>query len=93
MNAIDRRTLLRSALGGAVVVSLAITTLPRVAKTAPLALDKNLASKTDERVEKAQMGPPPGRRPPPPPPHWRRRRRRWVCWWRRGRRVCGWRWM
>lgn len=21
-----------------------------------------------------------------------RRRRRWVCWWSRGRRVCGWRW-
>lgn len=20
-----------------------------------------------------------------------RRRRRWVCWWHRGRRVCGWR--
>ena len=25
---------------------------------------------------------------------WRRRpRRRWVCWWRRGRRICGWRWV
>lgn len=27
--------------------------------------------------------------------HWRGhrrwRRRRWVCWWHRGRRVCGWR--
>ncbi len=23
----------------------------------------------------------------------RRRRRRWVCWWHRGRRVCGWRWV
>lgn len=22
-----------------------------------------------------------------------RRRRRWVCRWRRGRRVCGWRWV
>jgi hypothetical protein len=21
-----------------------------------------------------------------------RRRRRWTCWWRRGRRICGWRW-
>jgi len=26
-------------------------------------------------------------------PHRRPRRRRWVCWWRRGRRVCGWRWV
>lgn len=29
-------------------------------------------------------------------PHWHRRRhrrrhRRWVCWWHRGRRICGWR--
>jgi hypothetical protein len=23
---------------------------------------------------------------------YRRARRRWICWWRRGRRVCGWRW-
>jgi len=23
----------------------------------------------------------------------RRRRRRWVCWWHRGRRRCGWRWI
>jgi hypothetical protein len=22
----------------------------------------------------------------------RARRRRWICWWRRARRVCGWRW-
>jgi hypothetical protein len=37
---------------------------------------------------------------PPRHPHWhrhphphrhRRRRRRWVCWWHRGRRICGWR--
>lgn len=86
MDAIDRRTLLRSAVGGAVVIGLAVTTLPRAAQTAPLALDKDLASKTDELIEKVQMG--------PPPPGWRRRRRRrWVCWWRRGRRVCGWRWV
>lgn len=23
--------------------------------------------------------------------HRRRHHRRWVCWWHRGRRVCGWR--
>jgi hypothetical protein len=23
--------------------------------------------------------------------HTRHRPRRWVCWWHRGRRVCGWR--
>lgn len=37
------------------------------------------------RWRRAQFGPPFG-----PPPPWRGRR--WVCWWRRGRRVCGWRW-
>ena len=26
-------------------------------------------------------------------PRARPRRRRWVCWWHRGRRVCGWRWV
>jgi hypothetical protein len=25
--------------------------------------------------------------------HGRPRHRRWVCWWHRGHRVCGWRWM
>jgi hypothetical protein len=25
------------------------------------------------------------------PYYYRRRARRWVCWWSRGRRVCGWR--
>jgi hypothetical protein len=38
-------------------------------------------------VTEVQWGPGPGWGPPP-----RRRRRRWVCWWHRGRRVCGWRW-
>jgi hypothetical protein len=26
-------------------------------------------------------------------PRRRPRRRVWRCWWRRGRRVCGWRWV
>lgn len=41
-----------------------------------------------------QWGPPHHHRPPHHrPPHHRppRRRRRWVCWWQRGRRICGWR--
>ena len=25
------------------------------------------------------------------PNHRRRAQRRWVCWWHRGRRICGWR--
>jgi hypothetical protein len=40
-----------------------------------------------------QWGPGPGWGPAPgwgPP---RRRRRRWICWWHRGRRHCGWRWV
>jgi hypothetical protein len=47
-----------------------------------LGIAKN-GAKVDELVQRAQVvvvGP---RR--------RRRHRRWVCWWHRGRRVCGWR--
>lgn len=89
MNAVDRRTMLKAALGGVAVVGLTMATLPRISEAAPVALGKDIARKTEDLIEKVQMGP-----PPPPPPGWRRRRRRrWVCWWRRGRRVCAWRWV
>ena len=94
MAAIDRRTLLRDILPGAVVLAAGVTTvgfavMPKVAEAIPLVIDKTNALRGDHLAEKAQVvvvGP--RRR------HWRRNRRgqRWVCWWRRGRRVCGWRW-
>lgn len=87
MNTIDRRDALKSIFGGAAAiglgVSLGMAFRSSVAEAAPLALEKDLAAKVDRPVEHAQWGPPPGRR-------WRGRRR-WVCWWHRGRRVCGWR--
>ena len=94
MAAIDRRTLLRDILPGAVVLAAGVTTvgfavMPKVVEAMPLAIDKTNALKGHDLAEKAQVvvvGP--RRR------GWRggRRGRRWVCWWRRGRRVCGWRW-
>jgi hypothetical protein len=87
MNLIDRRSMMRSMLGGAAVAAAAATVtvslIPTAVEAAPLPLD-NLPARLDDLVRDAQavvVGP---RR--------RGRRRRWVCWWRRGRRVCGWRW-
>jgi hypothetical protein len=92
MDAIDRRSALRGILCVAVAAGCSATLLPETAEAMPLALEKDLATKTDDLKHKAQavVGRPP-RRPLPPPRH-RRRRRRWDCWWRRGRRICGYRW-
>jgi hypothetical protein len=89
MTSIDRRALLRGILRGAVVATAGASIMPSVAKSMPLAADKTSAAKTSAMmteglVEKAQVVIVNPRR---------RRRRRWVCWWRRGRRVCGWRWV
>src|SRR5687767_3177954 len=102
MDAIDRRTALRSLMGGAVTIGLATSVLPGMAEATPLAMQKDPGKDAGDFKQEAQAEvrrPPPGRPPhrPPanrrPPHHWhRRRRRRWVCWWHRGRRRCGWRW-
>ena len=90
MDTIDRRNALKSILGGAAAIGLGVTLLPSAAKAAPMALEKGLAAKAADRpIEQIQWGPPP--RPGWGSPHRRGRRRRWVCWWHRGRRVCGWR--
>jgi hypothetical protein len=92
MTAIDRRTLLRTILPGALatvgIATIGLTLAPKAAEAVPLAADKLGAAKTLDPVEKAQVVvvDPRGRRRR----HWHRRRRR-VCWWRRGRRVCVWR--
>ena|SRR5215207_9898516 len=100
MDAIDRRTALRTLMCGAVTVGLGASLLPDVAEAIPLAMQKDPGKDAGEFKLETQ-GPgtrPPGRpptRPSRPPPHWHRRhrrRRRWVCWWHRGRRRCGWRW-
>ncbi len=91
MAAIDRRTLLRDLLPGAVVTVAGVTAIGGIglslvpsnaAQAAPITIDKINALRAGEIADKAQVvvvGPR------------RRRRRRWVCWWQRGRRVCGWR--
>jgi hypothetical protein len=97
MDAIDRRSALRGILCVAAAASLGVTLLPDTAEAMPLALEKDLGGKVDELKHEAQavvVGRPPRRPVVRPPRHrYRRRRgRRWVCWWHRGRRVCGWRW-
>jgi hypothetical protein len=92
MDAIDRRSALRGILCVAVAAGCSATLLPDTAEAMPLALEKDLATKTDDLKHKAQaVAVRPPRRPLPPRHRWRRRRR-WDCWWRRGRRICGYRW-
>ena len=81
MTGIDRRNILGLIFG---VASLAACGLARTSKArAFAAVDSFIPAETEALAEKAQVvvvGPR------------RRRGRRWRCWWRRGRRVCGWRW-
>jgi hypothetical protein len=85
MRTIDRRSLVRGILFGAAAAGLAISP---VAATA-MPLDDRIPDALDTWIAKAQAvvvrpGPGPRRRP---------RRRVHRCWWHRGRRVCGWRWV
>ena len=96
MDAIDRRSALRTLLCGAVTAGLGVGLLANSAEALPLAIEKELGRKADEIREKAQPVQARPRPPGRPIPHHRRRhhrrRRRWDCWWHRGRRHCGWRW-
>ena len=83
MELIDRRGFARGVLFGAAAAGL---TLSPIAATA-MPLDARAPSALDDWIMQAQavvVRPLPRRRP-------RRRVRR--CWWNRGRRVCGWRWV
>ncbi len=81
MRSMDRRSFLKTVVGGTAVAAGAATAgvamLPSAAEALPLAVEKNLPELMEDFVEQAQH---------------RRRRRRWRCWWssRRRRRVCGW---
>ncbi len=79
MTIIDRRGLVRGILCGAAAAGLALT--PGATDAMPF--DNRVAGSPDDLVEKAQVVVVAPRRRP--------RHRRWVCWWHRGRRVCGWR--
>jgi hypothetical protein len=87
MNAPSRRDVIglaRNAVAAAAVGAIAVRIIED-AEAMPVAADPRGAGKRPDLLTEAQWGP--GWGPPP-----RRRRRRWVCWWHRGRRVCGWRW-
>ena len=82
MTTMDRRRFLVAALCGA-GAGLAIA--PGAAEALPLSgAVLPLADPMNDVVERAQTVVVHNRRP---------RQRRWVCWWHRGRRVCGWRWV
>jgi hypothetical protein len=83
MKQIDRRALTRALLFGAAAAGLGLA--PSAAPAMPL--DDLIPGGLDDWVEKAQaVVVTSGQRRRP-----RRRVRR--CWWNRGRRVCGWRWV
>jgi hypothetical protein len=91
MAAMSRRFIITKALPGAAVAiagigAIAWTVTTNVAEAVPLAAAKGAPFKVDDLVEEAQVvvvGPRRRRHRP--------RHRRWVCWWHRGRRICGWR--
>jgi hypothetical protein len=96
MTEIDRRGMLRGILPAAAVVVLGLAIMPDAPEAAPLTIGETAATSEgaefappgtgeagvvdtkglDARAQVIVGG----------------RRRRWVCWWHRGRRVCGWRW-
>ena len=77
----SRRKMLTDVLAGAAVAGVGFTAIglvvaPKCAEAAPVVIARPAGAEADELIEKAQVVVRP------------RRRRR--CWWRRGRRVCGW---
>jgi hypothetical protein len=84
MELIDRRSFARGFLFGTAAAATLTVSSERVQA---MPLDSRAAGALDDWIMKAQavvVRPVPRRRP-------RRRVRR--CWWSRGRRVCGWRWV
>ncbi len=83
MELIDRRGFARGFLFGTAVAALTVSS----EKVQAMPFDDRAPGALDDWIIKAQavvVRPVPRRRP---------RRRVWRCWWNRGRRVCGWRWV
>lgn len=77
MKAIDRRETLRAILFVSAAAAGAVALGAQTAEAMPL--DARIATPSETMIQQAQVvvvAP---------------RRRRRVCWWSRGRRVCGWR--
>jgi hypothetical protein len=84
MPALDRRTLIKNMLPGAVVTAAGVTAWsyvlnPTVAEALSIPQKKIDAGTGVDFVQKTQVV------------VVRRPRRRRVCWWHRGRRICRWR--
>jgi hypothetical protein len=78
MKTIDRREMLRAALFVSAAAAGVVALGAQAAEALPL--DARIATPAETMIQQAQVvvvAP--------------RRRRRRVCWWSRGRRVCGWR--
>jgi hypothetical protein len=94
---INRRRLLAVVLPGAVVtaagvtaittISLSVASSARAETMPPAAPDRMRAPKVGDVKDRAPTDISAWHR------RWHRPRRRRVCWWRRGRRVCAWRWV
>jgi hypothetical protein len=82
MGTMDRRKFLAAVMCGA---GAGLALAPVAAYALPLEAGEagRLADRLTDDVQRAQAV----------VVHGRPRRRRWVCWWRHGRRVCGWRWV
>ena len=80
MGTMDRRKFVTALICGA---GAGIALAPVAANALTLGVEETgkLAGSLAEDVQRAQVV----------VVHGRPRRRRWVCWWHRGRRVCGWR--
>jgi hypothetical protein len=85
MELIDRRGFARTFLFRTAVAAATLTVSSETLQAMPL--DDRAPGALDDWIMKAQavvVRPVPRRRP---------RRHVWRCWWNRGRRVCGWRWV
>ncbi|HEY0219847.1 MAG TPA: hypothetical protein VGC26_08815 [Afipia sp.] len=92
MTVMSRRALLANILPGAVaaagIASVGLSLIPSAASAMPVDVPNPGQTKPDDLVEKAQFVVHSHRRG-----RYGRRHggRRWVCWWQRGRQICGWR--
>jgi hypothetical protein len=86
MDQLNRRAMMRGILCGAAVVGVGLALPLGAAEAMPV--DGSLVNAPEGLIADAQWSTQQWRHGN----NWNRRRgRRWVCWWHRGRRVCGWR--